>query len=276
VSASLFAPLLGDFGLHAALALVLIGAGCGAVGVWVLYFGQAILAESFTHALLPGLVLAAMLGAGLFFGALIGVLAAYCLILVAVRTPRTSSQTGISVAISTLLALGGLLALSGSQVTGFEAMLFGDPLAASTADVLWAALLALAIAATLLLLGGQFAALAFDRASAATLGVNVGLVSAAALALLALSVSLSANIAGNLLALALVTGPAYGATALSRRLVPALLLAAGVGAASGLIGLFISWHAGWPVAASVALTIVCWALAAAGAAAMRGRVPRLG
>jgi ABC-type Mn2+/Zn2+ transport system permease subunit len=276
VSGSLLAPLGGDFGASSALALILVGGTCGAVGVWVLHFGQAILAESFTHALLAGLVLAALLGASLFLGALIGVLVAYALILLAVRTPKTSQPTGISAAVSTLVAAGALLATAGPGVHGLESLLFGDPLAASRTDVLAAAVLALVIGGSLLALGGQFAALAFDRGSAAALGVNVGRVSAVALLLLAVSVSLAANIAGSLLALALVVGPAWGAAAISTRLGPTLLLAAVSGALGGLAGLYLSWFSGWPAAPCVALVIVCWALACSGGRELRSRTPRLG
>ena len=80
-TASILAPVSGDFGLLSTLELVIVGGACGAVGVWVLHFGRAILAESFTHALLPGLVLAAIVGAGLLLGAVVGVIAAYGLLL---------------------------------------------------------------------------------------------------------------------------------------------------------------------------------------------------
>lgn len=276
MNASILAPLSGDFGALAALELMLVGAACGAIGVWVLQFGQAILAESFTHALLPGLVVASIVGGGLIFGALLGALLAYGLILFAVRAPHTSSPTGISAAVTTLVAVGALLAGSGSGIAGFEALLFGDPLAASRSDVIGAAALALLIAGALTALGRQFAALAFDPGTAQALGVRSGWISAAALALLALSVSVAANVAGSLLALALVTGPALGASAISDRLASTLWIAAGAGAACGLAGLYLSYYADWPASASIALTICAWAVLAGIAGARRGAAAQLG
>ncbi len=271
--ASLIAPLSGDFGLASAAELLLIGGACGAVGVWVLYFGRAILAESFSHALLPGLVLAAMAGAGLFFGALAGVVIAYLLLLAAARAPRTNLPTANSVTVTTLVAAGALLASSGTGVAQFESLLFGDPLAASWSDVSTAAVFAVLILASLSLLGSRFSALAFDPGAAPALGVNPALVSAAALALLAVSVSVAANVSGALLALALVTGPALGATAISDRLRLALMISALVGALSGVAGLYLSYYADWPASASIALMICLWAVLATALARIAPRRP---
>ncbi|MBJ7354976.1 MAG: metal ABC transporter permease [Thermoleophilaceae bacterium] len=276
IAATVLAPLGGDFGLLSALELVIVGGACGAVGVWVLHFGRAILAESFTHALLPGLVLAAIVGAGLLLGAVVGVIAAYGLLLLAARAPKTSSGTATSVSVTLLVALGALLASSGNGIASFESLLFGNPLAASSGDVLIASALAVGIAVALTALGGQFAALAFDARSAPTLGVNAGMVSAAALALLAVSVSVAANVAGSLLALALVTGPAFGASAVTHRLRSSLALATAAGSLSGVVGLYLSYYADWPASASIALVICLWAAGAAAVAGLQARTPRLG
>lgn len=263
MTASLLAPLSGDFGPASALQLALIGAACGATGVWAIHFGQAILAESFTHALLPGLVAASLLGAGLTLGALAGVGLAYAVIRVALLAPRTSSSTAISSAVTLLVALGALLATRGGGASGFEALLFGDPLTSSRGELILAAVLAFAIAAALYLLRDQFAVLAFDAGSAVLLGVRSGLIGAAALLLLACAVSIAASAAGSLLALALLLGPAYGAMQLCHRIGSTIAVAAAAGALSGVVGIYISWYADWPAGASVAVAICLWAAVAA-------------
>ena len=47
----------------------MLGAACGALGVWLLHLRHAYAAESLAHAMLPGLVLAALVGAPLLLGA---------------------------------------------------------------------------------------------------------------------------------------------------------------------------------------------------------------
>jgi ABC-type Mn2+/Zn2+ transport system permease subunit len=260
--ASILAPISGDFGASTAVELILVGASCGAVGVWVVQFGRAFLAESFTHALLPGLVIASILGVNLLAGAVVGVLLAYVVTLLLSRVPRTPSSSSTSVAVTLLVAAGALLASrdSGAGAVPFENLLFGDPLAASSRDIELAIVLAVVIAATIFAMQGRFAALAFDAGSARTLGVNVRTTTAALLALLIFSIAVAANVAGSLLSLALVTGPALGALAISRRIGHAIAIAAALGAACGVAGIYLSYYADWPASASIALLACAAAL----------------
>lgn len=257
--ASLLAPMQGEFGFETTLRMLVAGAGAGAVGVWVVGFGQAFLAESFTHALLPGLVAASLLGAGLAAGALAGIALAYAALLLVSRVPRTAPSSATSVTVTTLVAAGALLA-TGGRTPRFEALLFGDPLAASGRDVVVAALAAVAAGVALWMLHSRLTALAFDPGAARTLGVNVSRTRAALLALLVVAVALAANIAGSLTALALVTGPAVAALALVRHSGSAVIVAAAIGAICGAGGIYLSYYADWPAGASVALLCVAAAI----------------
>lgn len=260
-TASLLAPLQGDFGLETTLRMLAVGAGCGATGVWVVSFGHAFLAESFTHALLPGMVAAALLGAGLAVGALAGVIFAYAVLLLLARAPRTAPSSATSVTVTTLVAAGALLATTGPSLR-FEALLFGDPLAASPGDVAVAACAALAAAVVLWLLHTRLTAMAFDPAAAGALGVNIVRTHAALLALLVVAVVLAANVSGSLTALALVTGPAVAALAMVRHSGSAVVVAAATGALCGAGGVYLSYFADWPAGASVSLLCVATALLA--------------
>lgn len=241
------------------LTLLLVAGCCGAVGVWVLHFGDAILAESFTHALLPGLVLAVLIGSGLYLGAVIGVLAAWLLLSGAARAPRTTNQVSHSVSVTSLLAVGALL-VGDERLEHFEELLFGDPLSGSTGDLFGAFALTAVVVGGLLLLHGRFSALAFDPGAAASLGVSTGLVTALALALLAVTVSAAAVTVGSLLALALVTAPAFGVAALRLRVGRSLPLAALAGAGGCLVGVLLAELADLPVGATIALTLCAWAV----------------
>ena len=61
---------------RAVLELLILAVVCGPLGVWILLFRQSYAAESIAHAMLPGLVIAALIGLPLALGAAGGVLAA--------------------------------------------------------------------------------------------------------------------------------------------------------------------------------------------------------
>lgn len=272
VAASILAPLAGDFGATSAAELALIGSACGAAGVWILFFGRAFLAESFGHALLPGLVVAAALGGSLLIGAIIGVGLAYAVLTAAERAPRSSTSSATSVTVTTMVAAGALLATRGTGPAGFESLLFGDPLAADWLDVSYAAAIALVIGAVLTLFHEHFTALAFDRDAARAVHLRVARTNALLVGLLVFAIAVAATAAGSLLALALLLGPAVAASSLGRalhlRLPATILTAAALGAVVGIAGLYVSYYADWPASPSVAL--VACGVALIGSAGARG------
>ena len=162
------ALMLADPITRRALAEVLILAlALGPLGVWVLLHRQAYAAESLSHGLLPGLVLAALAGIPLVLGAAGGALVAAGAIALAGRDERIGADIGVAVAVSTLFGLGAMLALAPDAPPRLEELLFGDLLGISGADLAAAAALALAVAAALAAIHRPLALTAFDRAGRA-------------------------------------------------------------------------------------------------------------
>jgi ABC-type Mn2+/Zn2+ transport system permease subunit len=139
---------------------------------------------------------------------------------------------------------------------GLAELLFGDVLGVSDADLLFAALLVVAVVAALAILHGRLLVVGFDRTSARGLGVAPAAVDAALLVLVALAVLVAVQGLGNLLVVAVFVGPAAAARRLSDRMLPMMLLAAGLAALAGIAGLYLSYYVGTAGGASVALAIV--------------------
>jgi ABC-type Mn2+/Zn2+ transport system permease subunit len=243
--------------MQRALAEVLvIAVACGPLGVWVLLYRQSYAAESISHAMLPGLVVASLAGASLLLGALGGVLVAAVAIALAGRDERLGGDVGVAVAISALFGLGALLALSPDVPARLGELLFGDLLGVTGRDVAEAAILAAVVAATLALTHRRLAVSAFDRAAAPSLGARPGRWEIALLILLAICTVAAVRGLGNLLAVALILAPAAAALNLVPRLPAALTLSALLAALAGVIGLLASYHAHIAAGAAVALAAV--------------------
>jgi ABC-type Mn2+/Zn2+ transport system permease subunit len=250
--------------LRATLEVVLAGGFCGALGFWVLSERLAYAGESLSHGLLPGLVLAALADAPLLLGAAGGAIVAAALIALAAGDPRVGPDTGTAVAVTGLVGLGSLLALSPDSPQRLEELLFGDPLGASDGDIAAAAALLLAGGATLLALRRPLAATAFDPAGAAALGLKPALIRLALLGLMATAIAIAVQGLGALLVLAVVVAPPLAVRRHVRGPDAAMLAGALVAAAAGLAGIQLSAVAGTAAGASVAL-VLCGA-AALGAA----------
>jgi ABC-type Mn2+/Zn2+ transport system permease subunit len=246
--------------LRAMLELVLVGGFCGAIGFWVVTERLTYAAESLSHGLLPGLVLASLAGASVLVGAAAGALVAAALIALASRDLRVGPDTGTAVAVTGLVGLGALLALAPDAAQRLEELLFGDPLGVSDGDLVAGALLLLAGGIALAALHRPLTARSFDAAGAAALGLRPELVRFALLGLLAAAVAVGVQGLGALLVLSVLVAPAVAVRRHVRSPVAAELAGAAVAALGGLAGIWLSALAGSAAGASVAL-VLCAAAA---------------
>lgn len=248
---------------RALLEVVILGATCGALGVWLLHLRHTYAAESLAHAMLPGLVIAALVGAPLLLGAAGGVLVAAALIALAARDTRVGPEIAVGVTVTTAFGLGAVLALAPDVPARLGELLFGDLLGTSTSDLVAACALGTCVGLALCAGHRSLTATVFDPVAAPSLGVRPGRVDLALLILLALAVVAAVQGLGNLLVLALIVAPAAAAIRLGRTVGAQITLAAGLGALAGLLGLVASAELDTAAGASVALAaIALWLIAA--------------
>jgi ABC-type Mn2+/Zn2+ transport system permease subunit len=249
-------PLQEPFMQRALAELVLIGVAGGALGCWVVFYGLSYAAESLSHSLFPGLVLASIAGVPLLFGAAPAIVLAAVAIALAARVAGVSRDAAVAVVVTTMFGLGALLALAPASPPGIESLLFGDVFGVSDGDLATAAILVVLVVVALRLLHGRLLVAGFDRGTARSLGVSPALVDAALLLLLGAGIVVAVQGLGNLLVVAVFVGPAAAARRLSDRMLPMMLLAAGLAVLAGVAGLYLSYYAGTAGGASVALAIV--------------------
>lgn len=227
---------------------IVLGLACGPLGVWILLLRRSYAAESLSHAMLPGLVIAALAGVPLIFGAAAGVLVAAILI-AAVR-----GDVGVAVVVSGLFGLGGILALSPETPPRLGELLFGDLLGVTEGDLLAAALLSVGVLIAL--------AVAYRSLAVAGFESRGGRADLALLAILAVTTVAAVQGLGNLLLVALILAPAAAALNLASRLPQVLALAAVLAVVAGVVGLIVSYQLEIAAGASIALCAI--ALSAVG------------
>ena len=262
---------------RAAAGVVLLGIVGGLAGCWVVLYGLSYAAESLAHGSLPGMVVAVAAGLPLVVGTSGGLLVAAAAIALVARVPALGRDTAVSIVISTMLGLGALLALAPSTPRGLAALLFGDVLGLSTADLAVGVLVAALLAVLLTVFHGRLLAVGFDRETAARLGVRPGLVELLLLVLLGLALVVVVPALGNLLAAAILIGPAATARLVTRRVPSLLAVAVLLAIGCGLAGLEASYQLSTASGATIAATILVVYLLALGRATLRRRsVPPAG
>lgn len=256
---------------RALLEAVLVGTVAGVVGVHVLLRRLSFFVVAMSHATFPGVVLASMLGASLFLGGtLFGLLVVVLLVVLGLqRAVDDTSLVGVVLAGS--FAVGILLqsARSGGS-TELSAFLVGSILTVTPSDLVTTAVVGIAVLVALALAHKELVLTAFDPGAAAAAGYRLGLVDLGALAAVTVALVTTIPAVGTLLAVALLTVPALTARLWTDRIPVAMLIAAGVGVGSGLLGLAVS--ATYDVAAGGAIALTA---AAAFAVSFLATLPRL-
>jgi ABC-type Mn2+/Zn2+ transport system permease subunit len=263
----LLEPLQSGIERRALLEVALLGGFCGALGFWVTSFRLSYPAESLAHGLLPGLVVAALVGLPLLLGAAGGVAIVAVAVALAGRDPRIGSDTATAVAVTGMLGLGGLLALAPDAPARLEELLFGDPLGVSDGDLVAAGALVLLGGAALVVLQRPLAAVALDAGGARALGLRPTVVRLALLGLLAAALAVAVQGLGSLLVLAVLVAPATAVRGHASSPARAMVAASAVAIVAGMTGVYASHLLGTAAGASVALALC---LAAATGAALPG------
>ena len=253
---SLIAPWEQGIDRRALFEVVLLGLTGGTLGCWIIFYNLSYSTESLAHALLPGLVLAALAGIPLILGGAAGLAVAALAIAAAARTPAVGRDTAVAVVVTGQLGLGALLALSPDTPAGLGELLFGDVLGVNDADLALAGGLAVAVLAALVLLHGRLLLVGFDRLNASASGVRPAVVDVALLLLVAAALLVAVQGLGNLLVVAVLVGPAACARAVTRRMSTMMGVAAVVAVAAGCGGLYLSYYAETAAGASIAAVIV--------------------
>jgi ABC-type Mn2+/Zn2+ transport system permease subunit len=145
-----------------------------------------------------------------------------------------------------------------SRVEGFAvdltSFLFGDVLSVPDWEVALTAGLAALVLVILWALYRPFVLVSFDRRRAASLGVPVERTELALMVLLAVAVVVGFTVVGALLVLGLLIAPPAAAALLTKRLPSMMAVSALIAAASGPLGLLVSWH--FEVAAGASIVLV--------------------
>jgi len=271
--AGLSEPFAYPFMVRGLWASLIVGIVVPLLGTYVVLRGMAFFGDAMAHIVLPGVVIAFILGWPLTVGALVAGVLAALLIGAIGRRRRLREDTAIGVVFAGAFALGvALLSLQRSYAVDLAHILFGNLLGVSEADIRLMAILSVIVLLTIGALYKEFLVLSFDPTLAATLRLPVFLLQNALLVLMALVIVVSLQTVGVALILAMLVTPGATAYLLTRRLPSMMAVASFLGAASAICGLYLSYYLN--VASGPAIVLVETALfAIVFALAPRRRLP---
>ncbi|MBO8142500.1 MAG: metal ABC transporter permease [Firmicutes bacterium] len=243
--------ILSDFTVRNALiGASLLGVVSGVLGTFAVLREQSLIGDAVSHAALPGICLGFLIAGTreiwpLALGALAAGAAAALAVLALTRYSRLKPDASLGTVLSTFFAAGTVLLtyIQNRQLpgqAGLDSFLFGQAAAVLPEDLWFMGAVALVALGAVGLFWKEFKLVAFDPGFARSLGLPVALIEAALTAMIALAVVVGLQLVGVVLMVAMVIAPGTAARQWCRRLETTVLLAAGFGAASGILGTMLS------------------------------------
>ena len=236
-------PLSYGFFGRALLAAILVGVVSSVLGTYVVLRGMAFFGDALAHTILPGVVFAFLWGWPLAVGALLmGVLTALGIGFITERS-ALKEDTAIGVIFAGFFALGvAMLSASGNYTVDLAHFLFGNLLGVSSGDLWVIGVLGGLVLLVIFFFYKEFLVVSFDPVLATTLRLPTTFLRYLLLVLIAITIVVSLQVVGIALMLAMFVTPAAAASLLTRRLPSMMVLAALIGAVSGVVGLYSSFY----------------------------------
>jgi len=261
----LFGPFVDNEFLRLSLvATCVVAVTCAVAGAFVVLRGLSFVGDALAHGVVPGVAVALLIGFSGVLGAALGAGVMMAGVGVVNRRFRLSGDTSIGLLFVGMLALGVIIQSRSASFAGdLTAVLFGEVLGVSWADIAWQVVAFVVVAAVAWVCRRPFMLLSFDEGLAATSGFSVRRYGNIMLAMVALTVVASFQTVGTLLVLGMLVAPAATGALFGRRISTVVCIAAVVGVVSSYVGLLVSYHADLAAGASIVLAaVVVFALAA--------------
>ncbi|PUB27572.1 manganese transport system permease protein [Promicromonospora sp. AC04] len=249
----LLEPLQYDFMVRAIVTTVIAAVVCALLSCWLVLVGWSLMGDAVSHAVLPGVVLAYVLGAPFALGALVFGFLAVALIGAIRGTSRVKEDAAIGIVFTTLFALGLVLISVTPSQTDLNHIIFGNILGVSTADLVQIGILAAVAFVVLVVKRRDLTLYAFDPMHAHAIGLSPRFLGALLLGLLALTAVVALQVVGVILVVAMLIIPGATAYLLTDRFGRMLVIAPVMSAICSVVGIYLSY---WLDAASGGLVVV--------------------
>ena len=228
--------------LQRALGLgLLVAAVCALLSCYLTLKGWALMGDAISHAVLPGVVLAHLVGAPYAAGAFLFGVGSVTVIGWLRRHTRLREDALIGVVFTAFFALGLVLISKLRSGVDLSHILFGNLLGLSDNDLLQTSLIALVVLVVVAVRRRDLLLFCFDPGQASAIGLRTGLLQTLLLTLVSLAAVAALQAVGIILVVAMLVTPGATAFLLTDRFDRMNLLAVLAAMLSTSLGLYVSY-----------------------------------
>ncbi|MCF3639704.1 metal ABC transporter permease [Rhizobium sp. TRM95111] len=226
---------------NAFVVTLLVAVPMALLSCYLVLKGWSLMGDAVSHAVLPGVVVAYIVGlpfaAGAFVAGLFCALAAGYL----KDNSRVKEDTVLGIVFSGMFGFGLVLYVKVQPDIHLDHILFGDMLGIAVADLVETGIIALVSTGFILILRKDLLVHAFDRQHACAIGLPVKLLHYGLLAVLSLVVVGALKAVGIILSVAMLVAPGAIAALVTRRFTTMLATAVAVATGTSFTGIYLSF-----------------------------------
>jgi len=219
----------------------LVGAVCAFLSAYLMLKGWSLIGDALSHAIVPGVAGAYMLGLPFALGAFLSGGAAAAAMLFLNQRTKLREDAIIGLIFSSFFALGLFMASLSPTSVNIQTIILGNILAISPEDTLQLVIIAVVSLVVLLAKWKDLMVVFFDETHARSIGLRPGVLRIVFFALLSASTVAALQTVGAFLVICMVVTPGATAYLLTDRFPRLIVIAVVIGTLTSLFGAYISY-----------------------------------
>ena len=235
-------PLQYEFMVKAVVVSVVVGITLAILSCLLILKSWALLGDAISHAVLPGVVLAYLLGIPFGIGAFVAAMLAVVLIGYVKNNTKIKEDAVMGIVFTTFFALGLIMISKVISSTDLTHVLFGEVLGISDSEAWYTVATLSLVSLAVLTFRRVFMVFCFDPIHGKVVGLPMGIVHYVFLMLLAIAITGSIQTVGIILVIAMLITPGSTAFLLTKKFSTMLWIAVIVSVFASLVGAYASYY----------------------------------
>ena len=239
--AVLFEPFSFTFMQQAFAIVLLVAVPTSILSCFLVLKGWSLMGDAISHSVLPGVILAYILGIPLAIGAFAaGMVCAIATGFISDNS-RLKEDTVMGVVFSSMFGVGLVMMTKIDSNVHLDHILFGDVLGISWRDVVESGIITLLVVAFMLIKGKDLLVFVFDRQHAKVIGLPVTALHYGLLAMLSLTIVGALKAVGMILVIAMLIAPGAIAHLLTTKFQSMVMASVAISLCCSFLGVYLSF-----------------------------------
>lgn len=250
---SLLQPLRYDFMMKAMATGVFVCSVCAVLSCFIVLKGWALIGDAMSHAILPGVIFAYIIGVPMALGAIVSGVTCVMIAGAAQNLTTVKPDALLGISFTGFLGMGMILLVATPGNVHFMHILFGNLLGIETSVLIQTVIIGTLTLLVVLIMRKDLVLFCFDPCQASVIGLSPARLELILLVLVAATAVTALQVTGIVLVVAMLIAPGCIGFLLTQRFYPMLLVSVSSAVIATVVGTFTSFWLNGETGATIVL-----------------------